>query len=299
MIQPGNIDQLKILKQIPHHWMSDLKWSKSGHELAVATGEGLYIYQDSLAKDAGLHLNAHNGPVKSVAFSADAEWIASGGADTYIVLWRRQGSTWHFHARLAAGDCVNCLAFSPDGHWLASGGADQRILMWRIEDQKALASFEAHEDEILDLDFGLKGLVLLSVGRDGVIYRCALTEGGRGDAIGKHFDWIRSLTISSDGQQIATASKDMSVQVRDIQTGQLVQQLQAHLNGADCVALGQDLLFTGGRDQQLKVWSKSDGHLLAEHSVGEKPLLKLALHPQEHLLLTGSGDNYLRIWGIL
>jgi len=114
------------------------------------------------------------GGIRSVAFSADGQTIASGAADNQIKLWDAVGGGL---IRTLSGhtDYVGALEFSPDGMLLASGAGgfnspeDNSIKIWRVVDGALLDSFEGHLDWINDIAFDRTGVYLGSVSLDGTI----------------------------------------------------------------------------------------------------------------------------------
>jgi WD40 repeat protein len=78
-----------------------------------------------------LTLEGHREAVLSVAFSGDGTWLASGGSDHTLRLWRasdgRELACWEGH-----DGPVRAVAFSPDGRVVYSGGADGTLRRWAI-----------------------------------------------------------------------------------------------------------------------------------------------------------------------
>lgn len=84
-----------------------------------------------------IFLNAHDGPVNSLAFSPDNKWLVSGGDDGIVLVWNAynpyvsrslfappvQGKRWN----------IQGLAFSPDSKLLASSDWDLSVRLWDVE----------------------------------------------------------------------------------------------------------------------------------------------------------------------
>jgi WD40 repeat protein len=90
--------------------------------------------------------------IYSVAFSADGQWLASGGRARSALgtLWHQiAGNRWSDTNQVAVrlwrvsdgaleqkldgyADDVWSIALSPDGRWLASSGEDNQIRTWRL-----------------------------------------------------------------------------------------------------------------------------------------------------------------------
>ncbi|HET8841305.1 MAG TPA: hypothetical protein VFN35_07540, partial [Ktedonobacteraceae bacterium] len=65
-------------------------------------------------------------PVYSVAFSPDASFVASGGADNQVLIWNPYTGEIKHTLKGHTGP-VSCVAFSPDGQMVASASDDQTI----------------------------------------------------------------------------------------------------------------------------------------------------------------------------
>jgi WD40 repeat protein len=74
----------------------------------------------------------HRGGVKSVSFSPDGRFLASGGADGVVRMWDIESG--REVRRMEHGDWVQSVSFSPDGRFLASGGRDGVVRVWEVEE---------------------------------------------------------------------------------------------------------------------------------------------------------------------
>ena len=66
-----------------------------------------------------------------MAFSPDGQWLASGGEDGEVKLWKT-ASGREVKAFVGHRNSVTSLAFHPDGRLLAAGSLGQSIVIWRL-----------------------------------------------------------------------------------------------------------------------------------------------------------------------
>jgi WD40 repeat protein len=131
--------------------------------------------------------------VNAVAFSPDGRWIASGGDDGYVRLWRGQRAAPPRYNLEPDAGAVLSAAFSADGKLLAAGGADGAVVVWNLPAAGApdlRAVFKGHAGAVRWVAFSPDSRRLLSAGEDGRV--CLWSASAAGTDPGRHkpeLDW--------------------------------------------------------------------------------------------------------------
>lgn len=298
-IQPGNTHRLVQCAQSRRGWITQVVWSLNSRALAVsgATGAALYSVEDGRLILRGV-LEGHSSHVKGVAVHPGGTLIATASADTTARLWHlaEGGRSDALRGHTAS---VNSVAFSPDGTLLATAGGDWVVRLWDVATRSQRARFEGHSDEITCVRFTSDGRGLLSGGWDNTL-RLWDVGSDMGRVLAQHEDWIREIATSPRPDIIATASKDQTLCLWDLSTGEQKGRILAHLGGADSASFNPDftLLASGGRDHLIKLWDLKSGKQIGQLSGHEKPVISVAFSPDGRWIASGSGDNTLRIWGV-
>jgi hypothetical protein len=260
---------------------SSIALSSNGTSLAAGNHEGEITIWDSAPGEDPTILTGHRGAVKCLAYSGNDLWLASGGADRTIRLWKgRQFKTaLEGHKR-----GITCVAFSPDGKTLASGSADETVKIWDLEsgaEKTPAALRERHKrGAIIALELSRDGTNLVIATPDvvqvwdvineqrrfqletkekgAVWWSARYSPAGAIVAIGSGAKYDHAIRISTK-QGVSTGShhpEDNEIAVWDVQTGREIARLRGHHDSVRATALSSDgaHLASGSRDLTIRIW---------------------------------------------
>jgi WD40 repeat protein len=146
-----------------------LAFTPDGRGLASASAEhdGTVRLWDVRTGETLHTLAAHGDWVTSVAFAPGGATLASGGRDHKLIIWDA-GSGRKVH-ELRQPEMVYEIEFSPDGRVLAEAGGGGIVRLHDARTGRLLSKFEAHHEEINEVKFAPRGLLLLTASYDSTV----------------------------------------------------------------------------------------------------------------------------------
>jgi WD40 repeat protein len=105
------------------------------------------------------------GNIVAIAFSNDAQWLATGSSEGTIAIWQFDGASFQRAGDdLRANGTLNGLAFSPNGAWLAGGSTTGFAHIWNRADLQEHTRIR-HSDPVTSVVFSPDGAQLITVSR--------------------------------------------------------------------------------------------------------------------------------------
>ncbi len=270
------------------------------------------------------------GAVHGLAFSPNGKYVATGGQDCSFRLWDAAGRllrAW------ATGYRAEVLAFSADGETLAVATDWGEVYLLDCTTGRRRAAFKHDNDTAQAIALSPDGSVILVGYESGLaayhvadgrhespiqldaqaLHWAICPRGNRGAVAGNkndvaifdlatgqrlhrleaHTNEVLGLAISDDGSRLASCSKDGTVGVWDVASGQEVLTLSTR---DTCCALTPDgrVLATGEGRGGIQLWEMQGGRELLQ--LGNEPgILRLSFSPDGKRLAAATSSGTVRV----
>lgn len=255
--------------------VTTLCYSPDGKWLATGSYDAVVRIWNTEKGNIEKSFNGHKGTVWSVMFSPDGKTIASSGEDRTIKLWNAE--TGQLTTTINAHSLnIWKVRFTPDGRWLISSSFDQTIKVWDVANGSLLKTLMGHTEAVVGLDVSPDGTLLASGSDDATIKIWDLNSGKLIRTLSNGSGHVYSVAFSPDGKQLVSGSRDkdnlgeafqniigdtdgnkgVSMQIWDVESGQLLETLAEHANDVMDVDYSRDGKWIAGAstDKTVSLW---------------------------------------------
>jgi WD40 repeat protein/uncharacterized caspase-like protein len=288
-----DVNQKKLIKTIPGHTASvwGVRFSPND-KMIISASRDKTIKLWNLEGNELEEFEGHTKGVYSAAFSPDGKTIASVSLDNTVRLWQRRNIS-QLDVLSADSDGVYAVAYSPDGSKIVAASGNGRVKIWH-RDGALLKTFTAHDSYIYSIAFAFNGQFATS-GSDGAIK--VWQNDKLIKTIKSHNTDINSVSFSPDGSLIASASKDNTVKVHSLSSGQLQYTLEhaAEVYGVNFSPDGEIIASTS-TDKTIKLWRRSDGKLLQTLTGHKDWVYSATFSPDGEIIASTSTDKTIKLW---
>lgn len=271
-------------------------------------------------------------PVRSIAFSSDSDYLASGHIDGLVYLWNL--STYDQDRRIInnpennqndlSQDDITSLAFSPDGDFLVSGDSDGFVILWQVNNGtlRRIETYDNHAVGVpnIILSEGVNSAVftqggyLVTAGSDKYIRiwsleneRLILNSEIQSELV------VKDIAVSPDEKYIAVVGigNRNIVEIREFETGEVVNILEPYITPAYAVAFHpcqpEILAFSPNsiapttetqveEANSVRIWNLEEEEEVMILRGHEDAISDLAFSPNGKILLSSSFDKTIKMW---
>lgn len=121
-------------------------------------------------------------------------------------------------------------------------------------------------------------------------------------AFEKHENSVLAIAVFSDGRRMVTGSRDRTLRLWDLNSGDMLRKMEGHRSRLSAVAVSRDgkLITSGDNKGEVIAWHGDSGESLAQAIKGFKAhywaICSLDISPDGAVLATGSSDNTTKLW---
>jgi WD40 repeat protein len=199
------------------------------------------------------------------------------------------------------------LAVSPDGKFLVANGMSEPLVLRDKTDGRKLLVFKDGNEvpNVVASAFSPDSQTLAGATFKHQILLWTTQKGGIRQRFSGHSAWVKIITFSPNGQLLASGSKDKTIKIWDIKTGQLQRTLQLTQSVAQ-ISFSEDATIINSTDinGSVQQWDVRTGeaiqplaHLQNKSAVkGEK--VQTNLSADGMLVARAETDKTIKIWNL-
>lgn len=271
--------------------VKDFEFSPDGTRLAVATTIGIWIYDGHTGEE--LAVPGYTDFVRSIAFSPDGKTFASPSKRTALYLWDTDTGKQK-RIITGSGASVMRLRFSPDGLLLAGANANSSVYLW--DPHTGTHRFNFASD---NMSFSPDGSTLATVNGKDLLLWDTLT-GQQKQTFTGHSSGVRSVLFSPDGAMLVSGSKDGTVSLWHIPTGQQMNVQHRNVNSPFSFSPDGTVIASGNRDRNgtVSLWHIRTGEQQQILSGHQHSVSCVSFSPDGAMLASGGDDGTIYLWDL-
>ena len=235
---------LSTIDLLHNHNVKYIAFSRHSRHILTGDRQDLRLFDCETGKEIR-HFKGHRGNVLGVSFAPDGCSVLSAGEDNSICRWDMKTGEEvrgglmrrHLITKPCKSNCLWSAAFSGDGKVVAICGAN-RLDMWSVEDGRRIRTIDNSPyygvEYVAVSGHGDYVAVAPRIDKRLIIHVWNMETGGRLHLAG-HKGPITSLAISTDGTRILSGSKDGTVRLWDMVSGDEICILQMPTKAGEMV----------------------------------------------------------------
>ncbi|MCL4252026.1 MAG: TIR domain-containing protein [Anaerolineae bacterium] len=266
----------------------------------ITTGECLRAFE------------GHGDVVNDCDISPDWSQALSASADRTLRLWN-----------IGTGEClnvfkghrgvINSCALSPNGAYALSASADSTLRLWDVTTGKTVQEIAGQHGEILNCAFSPDGRHALLAFNDGSLRMWDVIRDDTGHpktrgmvlsqtprALLGHRDAVTSCVFSKDNTRARSASRDNTLRLWDVTTGDCLKVFEGHQSGVNSCSFhpAGERCLSASADRTLRLWDIASGKAPQPYESHDAAVFDCAFSPNGKWVISSSFDNKLILWDV-
>jgi WD40 repeat protein len=214
-------------------------------------------------------LKGHTGRVNTVAWSKNADFLATGGKDSLIIIWNTGMQPGAASKTLKANSAIRFLDFCSNDS-LFSAHEDSTINLWNVQNSTSELLFASKFGQPVCIAWNRTKKILLAGCSNGTLLRIDLNLKPYRFLVYSMPAGISHMVSSRDFSLLAIASWDKTIRLYNYQKffelsnsiGGVRNIYNLDLRARSMIFTGDDKLVAGMSDKSIRVWETSSQKLV-------------------------------------
>jgi WD40 repeat protein len=275
---------------------SVVRFFPGSEEVLVGESEGWLSAYDARTGLRALRYSGHDASatVVDVDVSHDGTWLASGGSDGRVIVWKR-GRPKPSRVFNEAHNYISKVRFDPSGKYLFSGAWDAHVRVHSLDSMKTVALLAAELGGVRALAVIDSERVLAGGTRGHVaVWNWPVAARAAPRFLGHHLEINEALFVQH-GSKVITSSDDGTVRSWELKTGHSTLLLELeHAARPLAVSTDGSMLAVGSEDGVRLVPLGGTGEVVRLSGCAEPKVLRFV--SRGAVLLAGCGSDSLVRW---
>ena len=273
-------------------------YSPVNSSLIASAGDNRAVKLWNLQNDTVTTLGHHTDTVNSIAFSADAQLLVSGGDDYTFKVWdvSRQREIENLqHITDNSISQIKAVTFSPNGQRLATAGV--HVKLWDTRNWKEITTLR-HDEWVWAVAFSADGKLLATGDASGQVNVWNLQSRQLIAQRQADSNAIYAVRFSPNNQILAGAGYKGQIKLWKVPNWQYLGTLRSNgtVHGISFSPDSRTLASTGY--ESVNLWTVNIGENIATLTGHTDWVNTTAFSPNGNSLISGGADGTLRIWDV-
>eukprot|EP01102_Stenamoeba_stenopodia_P008658 TRINITY_DN2516_c0_g1_i2.p1 TRINITY_DN2516_c0_g1~~TRINITY_DN2516_c0_g1_i2.p1 ORF type:complete len:402 (+),score=72.61 TRINITY_DN2516_c0_g1_i2:329-1534(+) len=258
-------------------------------------------------------LKGHTNAVQDIAYDHSGNLLASCSADLTVKIWNTQ--TYECTKTLHGHDHnISCIIFSPSGDNIITCSRDKSIRIWETSTGYCIKTLLGHDEWVRKVTMNEEGNLLASCSNDQTVRIWDFSKGQCISVLREHTHVVECIAFSpatviplveggktpkGSGAYIASGSRDKTIKIWDVGTGQSIMTLTGHDNWVRGVRFHPNgkYLLSVSDDKTIRIWDLKQQRIVKTINDAHSHFIAcLDFNNKDPHLATGGVDQIVKIW---